>query len=127
MSCVRIYRMLHLFKKTTHLLQNFHPPQDFDSWFDTKNCLGDQKLVERLHTVSNRRQENLVITCVTELENILNLLEPVDGPLSSVSVFFSLNLSDSLFGRCAPTVSSASLWNSSFALSLSHGQCRALP
>ncbi|XP_010859714.1 PREDICTED: probable global transcription activator SNF2L1 [Bison bison bison] len=51
MSCVRIYRMLHLFKKTTHLLQNFRPPQDFDSWFDTKNCLGDQKLVERLHTV----------------------------------------------------------------------------
>lgn len=28
-------------------------PQDFDSWFDTKNCLGDQKLVERLHAVSN--------------------------------------------------------------------------
>lgn len=25
--------------------------QDFDSWFDTNNCLGDQKLVERLHTV----------------------------------------------------------------------------
>uniref|UniRef100_A0A8C6KL88 SNF2 related chromatin remodeling ATPase 5 n=1 Tax=Nothobranchius furzeri TaxID=105023 RepID=A0A8C6KL88_NOTFU len=24
---------------------------DFDSWFDTNNCLGDQKLVERLHTV----------------------------------------------------------------------------
>lgn len=27
------------------------PPKDFDSWFDTNNCLGDQKLVERLHTV----------------------------------------------------------------------------
>lgn len=26
--------------------------QDFDSWFDTNNCLGDQKLVERLHAVS---------------------------------------------------------------------------
>ncbi len=26
--------------------------QDFDSWFDTNNCLGDTKLVERLHTVS---------------------------------------------------------------------------
>lgn len=26
--------------------------QDFDSWFDTNNCLGDQKLVERLHMVS---------------------------------------------------------------------------
>uniref|UniRef100_A0A673LLP0 SWI/SNF-related matrix-associated actin-dependent regulator of chromatin subfamily A member 5-like n=1 Tax=Sinocyclocheilus rhinocerous TaxID=307959 RepID=A0A673LLP0_9TELE len=25
--------------------------QDFDSWFDTNNCLGDQKLVERLHAV----------------------------------------------------------------------------
>uniref|UniRef100_A0A8C6J1Z6 Uncharacterized protein n=1 Tax=Melopsittacus undulatus TaxID=13146 RepID=A0A8C6J1Z6_MELUD len=25
--------------------------QDFDSWFDTNNCLGDQKLVERLHMV----------------------------------------------------------------------------
>lgn len=25
--------------------------KDFDSWFDTNNCLGDQKLVERLHTV----------------------------------------------------------------------------
>uniref|UniRef100_A0A8C5G3K6 SWI/SNF related, matrix associated, actin dependent regulator of chromatin, subfamily a, member 5 n=1 Tax=Gouania willdenowi TaxID=441366 RepID=A0A8C5G3K6_GOUWI len=24
---------------------------DFDSWFDTNNCLGDTKLVERLHTV----------------------------------------------------------------------------
>lgn len=29
------------------------------------------------------------------------------------SMFFSLNLSDSLFGRRAPTLSSASLWNSS--------------
>lgn len=28
------------------------PPKDFDSWFDTNNCLGDTKLVERLHTVS---------------------------------------------------------------------------
>lgn len=28
--------------------------QDFDSWFDTNNCLGDQKLVERLHMVSVR-------------------------------------------------------------------------
>ncbi|XP_023561516.1 SWI/SNF-related matrix-associated actin-dependent regulator of chromatin subfamily A member 5 [Octodon degus] len=25
--------------------------RDFDSWFDTNNCLGDQKLVERLHMV----------------------------------------------------------------------------
>ncbi|KAG8448015.1 hypothetical protein GDO86_015208 [Hymenochirus boettgeri] len=25
--------------------------RDFDSWFDTNNCLGDQKLVERLHAV----------------------------------------------------------------------------
>ncbi|XP_069320462.1 probable global transcription activator SNF2L1 isoform X4 [Eulemur rufifrons] len=29
----------------------FNSADDFDSWFDTKNCLGDQKLVERLHTV----------------------------------------------------------------------------
>nr|KAF6314016.1 SWI/SNF related, matrix associated, actin dependent regulator of chromatin, subfamily a, member 1 [Pipistrellus kuhlii] len=29
----------------------FNSAEDFDSWFDTKNCLGDQKLVERLHTV----------------------------------------------------------------------------
>ncbi|XP_062851360.1 SWI/SNF-related matrix-associated actin-dependent regulator of chromatin subfamily A member 5 [Trichomycterus rosablanca] len=29
----------------------FNSSQDFDSWFDTNNCLGDQKLVERLHTV----------------------------------------------------------------------------
>ncbi|XP_078060888.1 SWI/SNF-related matrix-associated actin-dependent regulator of chromatin subfamily A member 5-like [Mustelus asterias] len=25
--------------------------QDFDSWFDTNNCFGDQKLIERLHMV----------------------------------------------------------------------------
>ncbi|XP_042538371.1 probable global transcription activator SNF2L1 isoform X6 [Dipodomys spectabilis] len=29
----------------------FNSADDFDSWFDTKNCLGDQKLVERLHVV----------------------------------------------------------------------------
>ncbi|XP_041959644.1 LOW QUALITY PROTEIN: SWI/SNF-related matrix-associated actin-dependent regulator of chromatin subfamily A member 5 [Alosa alosa] len=29
----------------------FNSSEDFDSWFDTNNCLGDQKLVERLHTV----------------------------------------------------------------------------
>ncbi|XP_031801066.1 probable global transcription activator SNF2L1 isoform X2 [Sarcophilus harrisii] len=29
----------------------FNSSEDFDSWFDTKNCLGDQKLVERLHAV----------------------------------------------------------------------------
>ncbi|XP_043829923.1 probable global transcription activator SNF2L1 isoform X4 [Dromiciops gliroides] len=35
------------------LLMRYCPEQaqDFDSWFDTKNCLGDQKLVERLHAV----------------------------------------------------------------------------
>lgn len=29
----------------------FNSSEDFDSWFDTNNCLGDTKLVERLHTV----------------------------------------------------------------------------
>ncbi|XP_046901658.1 SWI/SNF-related matrix-associated actin-dependent regulator of chromatin subfamily A member 5 isoform X2 [Hypomesus transpacificus] len=29
----------------------FNSSEDFDAWFDTNNCLGDQKLVERLHTV----------------------------------------------------------------------------
>uniref|UniRef100_A0A8C2LUY2 SWI/SNF related, matrix associated, actin dependent regulator of chromatin, subfamily a, member 1 n=1 Tax=Cricetulus griseus TaxID=10029 RepID=A0A8C2LUY2_CRIGR len=29
----------------------FNSADDFDSWFDTKNCLGDQRLVERLHAV----------------------------------------------------------------------------
>ncbi|XP_050966839.1 probable global transcription activator SNF2L1 isoform X1 [Labeo rohita] len=29
----------------------FNSASDFDSWFDTNNCLGDQKLVERLHAV----------------------------------------------------------------------------
>ncbi|XP_030803133.1 SWI/SNF-related matrix-associated actin-dependent regulator of chromatin subfamily A member 5 [Camarhynchus parvulus] len=29
----------------------FNSAEDFDSWFDTNNCLGDQKLVERLHMV----------------------------------------------------------------------------
>ncbi|KAJ7995914.1 hypothetical protein DPEC_G00231650 [Dallia pectoralis] len=29
----------------------FNSANDFDSWFDTNNCLGDQKLVERLHGV----------------------------------------------------------------------------
>uniref|UniRef100_A0A8C2WT83 SNF2 related chromatin remodeling ATPase 5 n=1 Tax=Cyclopterus lumpus TaxID=8103 RepID=A0A8C2WT83_CYCLU len=29
----------------------FNSATDFDSWFDTNNCLGDTKLVERLHTV----------------------------------------------------------------------------
>ncbi|XP_062844516.1 probable global transcription activator SNF2L1 [Trichomycterus rosablanca] len=29
----------------------FNSASDFDSWFDTNNCLGDQKLVERLHIV----------------------------------------------------------------------------
>lgn len=62
MSCIRIYRILHLLKKKLcTYCRIFTPPQDFDSWFDTKNCLGDQKLVERLHAVSNSRQENLVI------------------------------------------------------------------
>uniref|UniRef100_A0A672P7L4 SWI/SNF-related matrix-associated actin-dependent regulator of chromatin subfamily A member 5-like n=1 Tax=Sinocyclocheilus grahami TaxID=75366 RepID=A0A672P7L4_SINGR len=29
----------------------FNSSEDFDSWFDTNNCLGDTELVERLHTV----------------------------------------------------------------------------
>ncbi|XP_078391133.1 SWI/SNF-related matrix-associated actin-dependent regulator of chromatin subfamily A member 5 isoform X1 [Cetorhinus maximus] len=29
----------------------FNSSADFDSWFDTNNCFGDQKLVERLHMV----------------------------------------------------------------------------
>ena len=29
----------------------FPPLQDFDSWFNTNNCLGDSSLVERLHAV----------------------------------------------------------------------------
>ncbi|KAJ8262167.1 hypothetical protein GJAV_G00163270 [Gymnothorax javanicus] len=29
----------------------FNSSEDFDAWFDTNNCLGDQKLVERLHIV----------------------------------------------------------------------------
>ncbi|CAM4544473.1 unnamed protein product [Leuciscus chuanchicus] len=29
----------------------FNSASDFDSWFDTNNCLGDTKLVERLHAV----------------------------------------------------------------------------
>ena len=29
----------------------FNSADDFDSWVDTNNCLGDQKLVERLHMV----------------------------------------------------------------------------
>ncbi|TSK22479.1 SWI/SNF-related matrix-associated actin-dependent regulator of chromatin subfamily A member 5 [Bagarius yarrelli] len=29
----------------------FNSSEDFDAWFDTNNCLGDQELVERLHTV----------------------------------------------------------------------------
>uniref|UniRef100_S4RNC2 SNF2 related chromatin remodeling ATPase 5 n=1 Tax=Petromyzon marinus TaxID=7757 RepID=S4RNC2_PETMA len=29
----------------------FNSSEDFDSWFDTNNCLGDQELVERLHMV----------------------------------------------------------------------------
>ncbi|XP_069468752.1 probable global transcription activator SNF2L1 isoform X2 [Ambystoma mexicanum] len=29
----------------------FNSANDFDSWFDTNNCLGDHKLVERLHAV----------------------------------------------------------------------------
>ncbi|XP_061419890.1 SWI/SNF-related matrix-associated actin-dependent regulator of chromatin subfamily A member 5-like [Lethenteron reissneri] len=29
----------------------FNSADDFDSWFDTNNCLGDQQLVERLHMV----------------------------------------------------------------------------
>ncbi|XP_056116068.1 probable global transcription activator SNF2L1 [Rhinichthys klamathensis goyatoka] len=29
----------------------FNSASDFDLWFDTNNCLGDQKLVERLHAV----------------------------------------------------------------------------
>ncbi|XP_012508713.1 PREDICTED: probable global transcription activator SNF2L1 [Propithecus coquereli] len=45
----------------------FNSADDFDSWFDTKNCLGDQKLVERLHAVSNSRQENSVIKWYTKI------------------------------------------------------------
>ncbi|XP_016301830.1 SWI/SNF-related matrix-associated actin-dependent regulator of chromatin subfamily A member 5-like [Sinocyclocheilus anshuiensis] len=29
----------------------FNSSEDFDSWFDTNNCLGDTELVERLHTM----------------------------------------------------------------------------
>ncbi|XP_078063066.1 SWI/SNF-related matrix-associated actin-dependent regulator of chromatin subfamily A member 5-like, partial [Mustelus asterias] len=33
------------------LLDVFNSSADFDSWFDTNNCFGDQKLAERLHKV----------------------------------------------------------------------------
>ena len=32
----------------------FNSADDFDSWFDTNNCLGDQKLVERLRSEERR-------------------------------------------------------------------------
>lgn len=48
---------LYLFTIVMTWKETFYVPvilliQDFDSWFDTNNCLGDQKLVERLHMVS---------------------------------------------------------------------------
>ncbi|XP_040600505.1 probable global transcription activator SNF2L1 isoform X10 [Mesocricetus auratus] len=61
--CVTSYEMVikekSVFKKfhwrylvidEAHRIKN-EKSKDFDSWFDTKNCLGDQKLVERLHAV----------------------------------------------------------------------------
>uniref|UniRef100_A0A673JK64 Probable global transcription activator SNF2L1 n=1 Tax=Sinocyclocheilus rhinocerous TaxID=307959 RepID=A0A673JK64_9TELE len=33
----------------------FNSSEDFDSWFDTNNCLGDTKLVERLHTIKAKK------------------------------------------------------------------------
>ncbi|EHB12461.1 SWI/SNF-related matrix-associated actin-dependent regulator of chromatin subfamily A member 5 [Heterocephalus glaber] len=35
----------------TEVKDMFNSADDFDSWFDMKNCLGNQKLVERLHMV----------------------------------------------------------------------------
>ncbi|KAG2463900.1 SMCA1 protein, partial [Polypterus senegalus] len=61
--CVTSYEMVikekSVFKKfnwrylvidEAHRIKN-EKSKDFDSWFDTNNCLGDQKLVERLHVV----------------------------------------------------------------------------
>ncbi|MEE6496995.1 hypothetical protein FKM82_002553 [Ascaphus truei] len=61
--CVTSYEMVikekSVFKKfnwrylvidEAHRIKN-EKSKDFDSWFDTNNCLGDQKLVERLHAV----------------------------------------------------------------------------
>ncbi|KAF3812631.1 hypothetical protein GH733_019433 [Mirounga leonina] len=39
----------------------FNSADDFDSWFDTKNCLGDQKLVERLHAMDKMRLLNILM------------------------------------------------------------------
>ncbi|CDQ87118.1 unnamed protein product, partial [Oncorhynchus mykiss] len=47
--CVTSYEML-IIEKAVFKKFNWRY-LDFDSWFDTNNCLGDQKLVERLHTV----------------------------------------------------------------------------
>lgn len=60
MICISIdcIRMSDSLKKTQcSYYRIFIPSQDFDSWFDTKNCFGDQKLVERLHAVSHSRKE----------------------------------------------------------------------
>ncbi|XP_016415864.1 SWI/SNF-related matrix-associated actin-dependent regulator of chromatin subfamily A member 5-like [Sinocyclocheilus rhinocerous] len=48
-----LHNWMNEFKRWVPTLRSlFHLlPHDFDSWFDTNNCLGDQKLVERLHAV----------------------------------------------------------------------------
>ncbi|GCC26554.1 hypothetical protein chiPu_0004971 [Chiloscyllium punctatum] len=61
--CITSYEMVikekSVFKKfnwrylvidEAHRIKN-EKSKDFDSWFDTNNCLGDQQLVERLHAV----------------------------------------------------------------------------
>uniref|UniRef100_A0A8C2JUR4 SWI/SNF related, matrix associated, actin dependent regulator of chromatin, subfamily a, member 5 n=2 Tax=Cyprinidae TaxID=7953 RepID=A0A8C2JUR4_CYPCA len=48
----------------------FNSSEDFDSWFDTNNCLGDTKLVERLHTVSSFSFDSYLDIC-TDVEKSL--------------------------------------------------------
>uniref|UniRef100_A0A2K5CPW8 SNF2 related chromatin remodeling ATPase 1 n=1 Tax=Aotus nancymaae TaxID=37293 RepID=A0A2K5CPW8_AOTNA len=60
----------------------FNSADDFDSWFDTKNCLGDQKLVERLHAVL---KPFLLRRIKTDVEKSL-------PPKKEIKIYLGLNI-----------------------------------
>lgn len=69
-------------------LLSFPFVQDFDSWFDTNNCLGDTKLVERLHTVSTFSFDYYVdIYSLNQWLNVMETLKCILGSKENDNIF----------------------------------------
>lgn len=64
----------------------FNSSEDFDNWFDTNNCLGDDAMVKRLHDVLKpfllRRIKSEVCLCLYTCKSCLSNLLILGGKIA---------------------------------------------